>query len=95
MIVPTIGRVVWLYHGGLGDVLQKVQPRAALIAYVHNDRCVNLAAFDREGNSYGLTSVTLIQEGDDAPSTGGLAFCCWMPYQIGQQKKHEAAPAAA
>jgi hypothetical protein len=86
MIVPTVGRVVWFYQNGLRDTLTEKQPRAAIIAFVHNDRCVNLAVFDRNGKSFGLTSITLIQEGDDAPSKGDLSFCCWMPYQIGQAK---------
>lgn len=34
------------------------------------------------------TSVLLLQEGNERPSGGG--FCEWMPYQIGQAKKHEA-----
>lgn len=90
MIVPTVGRVVWLYHGGLADVLQDVQPRAAIVAFVHSNRCVNLAAFGTDGKNYGLTNVTLIQEGDDPPQGDeSPVFCCWMPYQIGQAKKHE------
>lgn len=88
MIVPTVGRVVWYYKNGLADTLAEQQPRAAIVSFVHNDRCVNLAIFDRGGNNYGQLSVVLIQEGDDPPSNGKLAFCCWMPYQIGQAKRH-------
>ena len=50
---------------------------------------VNLAAFDQNGVPFAATSVTLIQEEDDTyPAYGN--FAQWMPYQVGQAKKHEA-----
>ncbi len=81
LITPTVGRVVWYYPNGA-----KVgpQPHAALVAYVHGDRCVNLACFDANGLPYAATSVVLRQEGDEAPAG---SYCCWMPYQLGQAKK--------
>lgn len=81
MIKPTIGRVVWFHEPFKPDTLE--QPRAAIVCYVHSDRCVNLAVFDENGNTSGKTSVPLRQEGDVAPSG---EFCEWMPYQIGQAK---------
>ena len=94
MITPSIGRVVWYVppHAPEGEPANDPQPHAALVTYVWSDRMVNLAAFMPNGASYGLTSVTLVQEGDAIPVLGGYAE--WMPYQVGQAKKH-ADPAPA
>lgn len=80
MIKPTVGRVV-NYSPGKDDASVNhdgVQPLAALIVYVWNDRMVNIAGFDSNGFPFSRTSVPLHQEGDDVPQ-GGYAF--WMPYQ--------------
>jgi hypothetical protein len=86
MIKPTIGRVVWFYPTGhkAGE-----QPLAAIVAHVWSDTCVNLAVFDANGRPMPNppTSVLLLQEGNERPTGGN--FCEWMPYQIGQAKKHE------
>lgn len=63
------------------------QPLAATVAFVHGDRMVNLSVVDANGYQFSRTSVRLIQEGDDRPENGGFAE--WMPYQIGQAKKHD------
>jgi hypothetical protein len=88
MIKPTVGRVVWFFPRGFkqGD-----QPFAALIAHVWSDTCVNLAIFDANGQPFppGTTSILLLQDGNEAPS-GGM-YCAWMPYQVGQAAKYEAA----
>ncbi len=86
MIKPTVGRVVWYWPKDE----KPTQPYAAIIARVWSDTCVNLAIFDANGNAIAgpPTSVLLLQEGNERPSGGG--FCEWMPYQIGQAKKHEA-----
>jgi hypothetical protein len=34
--------------------------------------------------------VQLVQEGDEIPA--GISFAQWMPYQVGQAKKHDAEP---
>jgi hypothetical protein len=81
MIEPTIGRVVWYRP----DDSMNDQPLAALVAYVHGPRSVNLAVFDPNGIAFNRTYITLRQEGDDLPQR---PFCEWMPYQIGQAKKH-------
>jgi hypothetical protein len=88
VIAPTIGRVVWYYPSGRTP---PAQPQVALIAHVWSDTCVNLAIFDDNGQPYppGCTSVLLVQEGNPVPTGGN--YCCWMPYQIGQAQKHEAA----
>lgn len=85
MIKPTIGRIVWYW-----PTTPDTQPRAAIVTRVWSDTCVNLAIFDPNGNAMSNppTSVLLLQEGNERPSGGG--FCEWMPYQIGQAKKHEA-----
>ena len=80
MIYPTIGRVVW--------VVQKWQdqPQAALITYVHNENTVNVVAFDRAGVPAGIQGLHLKQSADEQPPT---PYAEWMPYQVGQAKRHE------
>lgn len=92
MIVPSIGRVVWFYaHKGQKD--NGDQPSAALVVFVHNERLVNLATFDKYGGICGWQGVTLVQEGDETPEAS--AFCMWMPYQIGQAKRNNFPPQGA
>jgi hypothetical protein len=91
-ISPSPGRVVWFvlvspmsgFAGSAGAVLP------ALVAHVHNDRLINIAVFDANGRPYpdGMQNVRLVQPGDDAPSGN---YCTWMPYQVGQARKQEAA----
>ena len=93
MIEPTVGRVVWyrpndeershFAHPGL----DAPQPLAAMVVYVHDERSVNLIVFSPRGAPIARSSVPLVQEGDTAPADA--SFCEWMPYQIGQAKKHE------
>lgn len=88
VITPTVGRVVW-YTPTENDGMSKHggQPFAAHVVFVHNDRLVNLVVFDHDGRAHQRGSVQLSQEGDSVPSIGGYAE--WMPYQVGQAKKHE------
>jgi hypothetical protein len=88
IITPTVGRVVWYTpaDGAPEGYNNGGQPFAALVAYVHSDRMVNLAVFDHNGVAQSRTSVPLVQEGD--PKSVGGYYCEWMPYQIGQAKKH-------
>jgi hypothetical protein len=94
-IKPTVGRVVLFvpktakYEFGFCFVAGRAH--AALVTAVHGDRCVNIAAFDANGKSYGFTSVTLRQTDDPAPDGD---YCEWMPYQLGQAAKTEAAEKA-
>ena len=88
MIPPTIGRVVWFWPTQPSPVQQ---PYAAMVAYVHNERCINIGGFDHNGNPFSQTSVQLLQD-DDVPRG---ACCSWMPYQKGQAAKTEALEAAA
>lgn len=93
MIKPTVGRVVW-YRPSEEDLVSMTtfhdvpaQPLAAIVAYVWNDRLVNLTVSDHNGATQQRTSVPLVQEGD-TPFAGGR-YCEWMPYQVGQAKKHD------
>lgn len=90
MIKPSVGRVVLFVPKAtkyeFGFCFVAGQEHAALVAAVHGDRCVNLAAFDANGKSYNFTSVTLQQPGDDVP---GGDYCKWMDYQVGQAAKTE------
>jgi hypothetical protein len=88
VITPTVGRVVW-FHPGTGDSLyqpHRGQPYAATVCHVWGDRMVNLSVCDGNGLWHGRTSVPLVQEGDEV--NHGNTYCAWMPYQLGQAKKH-------
>lgn len=91
MIKPSVGRVVWFtpYTVLPADFLMidAKQPCSASVAYVWNDRLVNLTVSDHYGYTHAFTSVRLLQD-DDAKPEGGY-FASWMPYQVGQAKKHE------
>lgn len=82
VITPTVGRVVWFR-----DHDDDPQPQAAMVVYVWHDRMVNLVVFDHEGNRGAATSIALRQEGDPVPD---MPYAEWMPYQVGQAKKHAA-----
>jgi hypothetical protein len=88
-IVPTVGRVVWYRparNEGAAFACCDDQPLAALIARVWTDSCVNLTVFDANGHAHSRTSVPLLQA-DEAKPEGGF-YAEWMPYQVGQAKKH-------
>ncbi len=85
MIKPTNGRIMWYWpmKNERGD-----QPLAAIVSYVYGDNMVNLGVFDRQGNVSSKVSVPIVQDG--SPYTAGDShYAEWMPYQIGQAKKHE------
>lgn len=96
MIKPTVGRVVLLTISAAYAMQNALacsdpsQPLAAQIAYVHNDRMVNLTAWDQNGKQFGITSVQLLQDDELAPA-GAAFYCERMPYQKGQAAKTEAA----
>lgn len=78
MIKPTVGRVVYYYP-------EKGQPeQAAIVAKVHDDRCVNLMVIIPDGRTVGMTSIRLAQPEDEIPVTG--PYCAWMPFQVGQSQ---------
>ncbi len=85
-ITPTVGRVVWFYE----DIYCKKrnEPTAAMVTKVRgDDRHVDLVTYPDHTAVERREWVPLIQEGEDAGARGGC-FCEWMPYQIGQAKKH-------
>ena len=84
LIPPTVGRVVLFWPSAEFKAQKGSQPNAALVAYVHSDRMVNIAGFDCNGAPFSRTSVQLVQPGDPEVPKG--AFVEWMPYQIGQAK---------
>lgn len=85
MIEPTIGRVVLVVNRQ--GVVYPDFPEAALITYVHGDRCINVAGFDHMGDTFSLRGLVLVQDDDTAPS--GVPFAEWMVYQKGQAAKTE------
>ena len=87
MIKPSIGRVVWFQPEHAHGAPDRDQPYAALIVHVWSDRMVNLGGFDQNGAPFAACSVTLLQDDDPIPPHGRYAQ--WMPYQVGQAKKHE------
>lgn len=92
MIKPTVGRVVWYWPSedckkdmpGMVQADPK-QPMAATVAFVLDDRCVNLAVIDHNGQPFQRRFVTLLQGGEVPPANGSYAQ--WMPYQVGQAAK--------
>lgn len=80
MIKPTIGRVVWFHSEEWPE-----QTLAAIVAFVHSDRYVNLGVFNANGTLFNVQTVPLMQEGEEKPIQG--FYCEWMPYQIGQAKQ--------
>ncbi|HEX4828315.1 MAG TPA: hypothetical protein VFV12_08820 [Xanthobacteraceae bacterium] len=93
MIKPTVGRVVWFTPPADRDTRwDKTQPLAAIVAYVWNDRMVNLHVTEQTGSAVAYTSVPLLQ-GDEAERPPDF-FAEWMPYQVGQAARYEAAMAA-
>ncbi len=58
---------------------------AATVAYVHDDRLINISVVDHSGVQSGITSVRLAQ--DDEPVEPGM--CYWMDYQKEQAAKSE------
>jgi hypothetical protein len=61
------------------------QPFAATVTHVWGDHCVNLQVLNEYGVPILKSSCILAQDREAKPGE-----CEWMPYQIGQAKKHEA-----
>lgn len=85
MIKPSIGRIMWYWPM---KEERRDQPMPAIVTYVWNDNMVNLAVFTSNGVPFATHSIPVVQEG--SPYTvDDLPYVEWMPYQIGQAKKHE------
>ena len=91
MIKPTVGRVIWFYTPAMN---KDSQPYAAFITYVHSDMMINVGGFDHNGVPFGSTSVLLHSDAESYGNPGGGAWAKWMPYQLGQAAKTEAAEAS-
>lgn len=91
MIKPTVGRVLWFWPSAFAvrdlaiDYHDITQPLAATVAYVWNDRSVNLSVIDQNGRQFNQSRVLLIQ-GDELYKPVS-DYCQWMPYQVGQTQK--------
>jgi len=87
MIKPSIGRIMWYWPE---KVSRGDQPWPAIVSYVHGDNMVNLSVWNAEGHAQnGKTSVPVVQDG--SPYTAGDSpYVEWMPFQVGQAKRHEA-----
>lgn len=94
VIIPTVGRRVW-YWPNEGDRVgasyrapmmqpDQSQPCDAGIAYVWNDRRVNLTVADHNGQMHSRCSVRLLQGNDTAYP--GETHATWMPYQKANAK---------
>lgn len=87
MIKPTVGRIV-LFHPGVPGPANTL---AAIVAFVHSDSMVTLTVFGADGSPRSEQSVPLVQQNEESP---GHRWCEWMPYQLGQAAKTEAAEKA-
>lgn len=87
-IIPTVGRICW-YTQDESEHWPSIegQPFAAIVAGVLPSGNVNLDVIDAEGGHHPKLDVTF-HEGEE-PCPGGHAQ--WMPYQLGQAAKTEAA----
>ncbi len=93
-IQPSVGRRLWYWPSEediTGEsqtdalrVFDRTQPLDAGVAYVWNDRMVNLSVADQAGRTHGRTSVLLLQGEDARPQVGSIAFAEWMDYQKAQ-----------
>jgi hypothetical protein len=83
MISPTIGRIVWVWRPQHTTDIKQAEP--AIVTYVWNDRLINIAGFDHNGNPFVLTSLTLLQDDDKKPEDN---FASWMPYQVQAAKRN-------
>lgn len=99
MITPTVGRVM---HYWPEKAIRGVHPFAAIVAGVWDHpeatagdaNLVNLAVFDSAGDHFSASRVPVVQDG--SPYTkGDSAYAEWMPYQLGQAAKTEAAQKTA
>ena len=96
MIKPTVGRVVYYKpRPQFDDEMVRVgeQPLRADVLAVNSDTSVNLNIIDAAGNHFAILDVFLVHDTTTVTDEdSGYAY--WMPYQLGQAAKTEAAEAA-
>ena len=86
MIQPTVGRIVEFIEA------HNEHPNAAIVVHVHNDRLVNLVAFDQVGHAAVQLNTPLRQPEDPRPEGN---YCQWMPYQVKKDHGSESGERAA
>lgn len=89
VITPSIGRQLWFWSSGAkraaADSDSAVQPEAATVVYVWDDRTMNLTVLDAKGRARVVRSAQLVQPEDPWNESTG-AHAQWMPYQVGQAR---------
>lgn len=85
-IDPTIGRVV-NYRGKDGEI------RAAIVTKVHGSFCINLYVLGHDAGDVNLGYHTSVTHADPAHEPKCFPSWHWMPYQLGQAARTEAAEA--
>lgn len=91
MISPSIGRVVWYFPHGMKSKNEDRQPLAAMVAYVHTDRGINIGFLNEHGHQQAAQNVYLVQD-DIYPDSELQPFAQWMPYQVAAAVKHPVDP---
>lgn len=94
IIKPEVGRVVLYRPTYAGDLVSLDrdkrpdlrQPMSAQVAYVHQDRMVNLSVADHEGRQFPVTNVRLVQPGDEAPPHDHAHYSA---FQIEQARREQ------
>lgn len=103
LIVPTIGRKIWLWLSGADRMAYEqqrangiehpgLQPMDASICYTINNHLISVTAAGASGFIEAHTSVQLIQAGEPWDQHTGK-HCQWMPFQVTAASKPEPAPA--
>lgn len=83
-MTPTVGRIVYYRRTADGP------EQAAIVCWASEDGTrVNLLAVAPDAVPRGLTDVPFVQEGGVRPESGHFAH--WMPFQVGQAAKTQAA----
>ena len=87
-ITPTIGRKVWLFATAAACAQDSAQAFDATIIYVHPDGKINVYYVNHWGTAGSFDNVELRDpSASDCHGKESVAYCTWMPYQVGQAKK--------
>ena len=57
-MTPTVGRIVWVYKR-VGNGLPDDGKEAAVICFVHSEKVVNVAGFDKTGAAFQIEYLSL------------------------------------
>lgn len=82
-ITPTTGRIVW-YRGADGEI------RPAIVIKGNGPYNADLYAFPLNASDADCGVKSTVTHADPEQEPGCLQSWHWMPYQIGQAKKHQA-----